>query len=151
MQGKSVLQPAIQASCSYNQEQKQLTHLFKTGAFIRHLFCRYCPDNLALASNGCEAVLKSLLPNRLNELPEVRIELLFNWIGKSTKANHGTDSNPGTLVKARNKDFGTGLQRYLTRLVVLFVCSLPLASFSKKYLMKPQRYVYYSKNPQLRT
>ena len=88
-------------------------------------------------------MLKSLLPNRLNKLQEVRIQLLFNWIGKSTKANHGTDSNPGTLVEARNKDFGAGLQRYLTRLVVLFVCSLPLASLSKKYLMKPQMYVYY--------
>ena len=45
-------------------------------------------------------------------------------------------------MEAKNKDFGTVSQRDLTRLVVLFVCSLPLASFSKKYLMKPQRYVY---------
>ena len=69
-----------------------------------------------------------------------RITLQLGW---DINTNQGTDSNPGTLVEAKNKDFGTVSQRDLTRLVVLFVCSLTLASFSKKYLMKPQRYVYY--------
>ena len=45
----------------------------------------------------------------------MRLELPFNLIGKSTMANHGAYSNPGTRVRAQNKDFGDFSQTDLTR------------------------------------
>ena len=45
----------------------------------------------------------------------MRLELPFNLIGKSTMANHGAYSNPGTQVRAQNKDFGAFAQTDLTR------------------------------------
>ena len=45
----------------------------------------------------------------------MRLELPFNLIGKSTMANHGAYSNPGTQVRAQNKDFGAFSQTDLTR------------------------------------
>ena len=45
----------------------------------------------------------------------MRLELPFNLIGNSTMANHGAYSNPGTQVRAQNKDFGAFAQTDLTR------------------------------------
>ena len=45
----------------------------------------------------------------------MRLELPFNLIGKSTMANHGAYSNPGTQVRAQNKDFGDFSQTDVTR------------------------------------
>ena len=45
----------------------------------------------------------------------MRLELPFNLIGNSTMANHGAYSNPGTQVRAQNKDFGDFSQTDLTR------------------------------------
>ena len=45
----------------------------------------------------------------------MRLEFLFNLSGKSTVANHGAYSNPGTQVRAQNKDFGAFSQTDVTR------------------------------------
>ena len=45
----------------------------------------------------------------------MRLDLPFNLIGKSTMANHGAYSNPGTQVRAQNKDFGDLSQTDVTR------------------------------------
>ena len=45
----------------------------------------------------------------------MRLEFLFNLSGKSTVANHGAYSNPGTQVRAQNKDFGDLSQTDVTR------------------------------------
>ena len=77
--------------------------------------------NLPWVSNVCEAALTSLFlaPNEVNECPEGHFEFLFILIGKTTMAfftaNHDAYSNPGTHVRAQNKNFGAVSQVDLTR------------------------------------
>ena len=77
--------------------------------------------NLALASNICEAVPRSLFwaLNRLNELPEVGFEFPLNLVGNLiihySFFNRTVMVHTQILVGPQNKVIGTGSQTDLTR------------------------------------
>ena len=74
----------------------------------------------------------------------MRLEFLFNLIGKSTMTNHGAYSNPGRQVRAQKKVFGDFSQRhrlgnYNRRQNELRHFALELGFFTFKWLQKEEK------------